>query len=65
MVQAIINVLAKSAPAIIAATALVAILGYITSNNVALLDFADGAIKLAVVAVIIIAALIHGPRFMR
>ena len=59
-----INVLAKSAIAILAVVVLISMIGYISTNNNALLDFTKDAFGWVIIGIIIITLLINGPRIL-
>jgi len=60
-----IKVLASSALAILAVVVLVAIIGYSSTNNQALLDFASTAFKWVIGGIIVVTILINLPRIAR
>ena len=60
-----INVLAKSAIAILAVVVLVALVGYISTNDTALLEFVKSAFSWVIIGIIIITLLINAPRLLK
>lgn len=60
-----INVLAKSAIAILAVVVLVALVGYISTNDTALLDFVKTAFGWVIIGIVVITLLINTPRLLK
>ena len=60
-----VNVLAKSAIAILAVVVLVALVGYISTNDAALLEFVKSAFGWVIIGIIIITLLINAPRLLK
>jgi len=57
-----IKVLASSSLAILAVVVLIAIVGYVSTNNQALLDFASKAFMLVLGGIVLVTVLINLPR---
>jgi uncharacterized RDD family membrane protein YckC len=60
-----IKVLATSALAILAVVVLISIIGYTSTNNSALLDFAKSAFGWVIGGIIVVTLLINFPRILR